>query len=1338
MKLPAISISRWAINAEGNLYREDGYVGIGTDSPTVALDVVGDVKVSGNIINDSINTSLDGYQTSLTALARIDSQQTTWNTTVLKDLDGYATTASVNNSLSQQTTWNTTVLKDLDGYETITAHNVDVAHQDTLNSQQSQWNTTVRAGLDGYVPYTGATRNVDLGQFSLTAVNPGGVDAVANYVAAGAHNEIAVSVDGINWTIIDVSAWFSANGINTIVYADGKWVVTGASAVVIYSTDGFNWTLTDSLITAFGGQTASYVAYGNGKWAALYRRGTLATSVDAINWAIPEGNFNTIFSSPSELCLVYGDGKFVVIGRNSGASTIAYSTDAITWTQIIVNNGPFSEGSYTDRLIFAVDNWVASTPNDGTLWSSGDLEFWTQVISTDFILTTVTNGTDLSIAIGTKLWVSAEGASWGQVSDTTVETYGAYSLAYANGKFIAVTNGDVTYTSSDGYVWSGNNVMPFSDTQYCTSVGASGVGQAATLLTNAAIVATGTSPAYGVEANTIHVTGDLTVDGSIICSTLDSLIDSNFIELITQAQDLRNAADGYVPYTGATRNVDLGNNSLTASAGVIGIGLSGAGVYGEGVPGSTSTAYYDSGDVVGSESIGTSIFTVSHDGTNAWVTKTVSPGNVLVLDSGLNTVAEYSLGTNQHAAVSDGTNMWFLSAANKTLKKILASTGELLGTFTYGTDLSYNMLFANESPGPYIYLAITGSDQLVRLWASDPGVGPYESYTIGSTPRNMAFDGTYIWVMFDNGTVKKWVENPERSEVYTYNVCESPSDILWDGANIWVTTWNTNEVSKYTTEGVLVDTYSTGDVLEPAYMVFDGTNIWIADDYTESKVVKINPSDGSIIGTYDTSPSDPALSICVGANRLWISDGANVTTLALESGVIQSGTTVISVDGVGVKAQGTGYGEGLDAYGGADGGYGLKAFGVGTSPGVYGEGGTTNGDGVVGVGIGSGYGLVGNSAHVTGNLTVDGSIINNTLTNSLLAQTTWNATVLKDLDGYETITAHNVDVAHQDTLNSQQSQWNTTVRAGLDGYATTVSVNNSLSQQTTWNATVLKDLDGYETITAHNVDVAHQDVLNSQQAQWNTTVRAGLDGYETTTAHNIDVAHQDVLNSQQAQWNTTVRAGLDGYALATDVAHQDTLNSQQAQWNTTVRAGLDGYVPYTGATANLDLGTRALISSTDAVSLGTDASTSHGLISGDVIVGGKFEVDGYAYFDGYVAVAGNITSSGQIAPNGNALLTPNGTTQLIDFSNGNFQTLSLVSASGNVTVTMTSMLVGASYCLKIIQHASAAKNVVWGSPVVKWAAAATPTITVTVNAIDIVSFIWDGTNMYGSIIQDLR
>ena len=33
VKLPDISISRWAINSGGDVYRADGYIGVGTDAP---------------------------------------------------------------------------------------------------------------------------------------------------------------------------------------------------------------------------------------------------------------------------------------------------------------------------------------------------------------------------------------------------------------------------------------------------------------------------------------------------------------------------------------------------------------------------------------------------------------------------------------------------------------------------------------------------------------------------------------------------------------------------------------------------------------------------------------------------------------------------------------------------------------------------------------------------------------------------------------------------------------------------------------------------------------------------------------------------------------------------------------------------------------------------------------------------------------------------------------------------------------------------------------------------------------------------------------------------------
>ena len=97
-------------------------------------------------------------------------------------------------------------------------------------------------------------------------------------------------------------------------------------------------------------------------------------------------------------------------------------------------------------------------------------------------------------------------------------------------------------------------------------------------------------------------------------------------------------------------------------------------------------------------------------------------------------------------------------------------------------------------------------------------------------------------------------------------------------------------------------------------------------------------------------------------------------------------------------------------------------------------------------------------------------------------------------------------------------------------------------------------------------------------------------------------------------------------------------------------------------------------------------------------------------------------------------LTPAGTTQAIDFGTGNIQTLSLASATGNVTLTFSNPAAGATYILKVIQGASA-RDVVWPASV-KWMQAMTPTITATSGAIDLITLFYDGTNYFGTAAQN--
>jgi hypothetical protein len=87
----------------------------------------------------------------------------------------------------------------------------------------------------------------------------------------------------------------------------------------------------------------------------------------------------------------------------------------------------------------------------------------------------------------------------------------------------------------------------------------------------------------------------------------------------------------------------------------------------------------------------------------------------------------------------------------------------------------------------------------------------------------------------------------------------------------------------------------------------------------------------------------------------------------------------------------------------------------------------------------------------------------------------------------------------------------------------------------------------------------------------------------------------------------------------------------------------------------------------------------------------------------------------------------------IALTNGTVQTATLT-ASTACTFTMPTATAGKSFLLLLKQAASTGNGTATFTGV-KWGTAGAPTITATAGKMDILSFIADGTNWYGSVIQ---
>jgi len=90
-----------------------------------------------------------------------------------------------------------------------------------------------------------------------------------------------------------------------------------------------------------------------------------------------------------------------------------------------------------------------------------------------------------------------------------------------------------------------------------------------------------------------------------------------------------------------------------------------------------------------------------------------------------------------------------------------------------------------------------------------------------------------------------------------------------------------------------------------------------------------------------------------------------------------------------------------------------------------------------------------------------------------------------------------------------------------------------------------------------------------------------------------------------------------------------------------------------------------------------------------------------------------------------------GTTQTLALTNGTVQTVTM---TGNCTFTMPTATAGKSFILICTQDATGSRTAVFTS--VKWPAGTAPTLTTTATTgVDIITFVANGTNWYGTYAQ---
>lgn len=115
---------------------------------------------------------------------------------------------------------------------------------------------------------------------------------------------------------------------------------------------------------------------------------------------------------------------------------------------------------------------------------------------------------------------------------------------------------------------------------------------------------------------------------------------------------------------------------------------------------------------------------------------------------------------------------------------------------------------------------------------------------------------------------------------------------------------------------------------------------------------------------------------------------------------------------------------------------------------------------------------------------------------------------------------------------------------------------------------------------------------------------------------------------------------------------------------------------------------------------------------------------------------GTLTVTGTYVDKANAVsqTLSDGATITWDTSLGKIATVTI---GGSRTMAAPTNLRVGTYILNVIQGGSGSYTITWNA-VFKWPAGVAPTLTTTVGARDIMSFVSDGTNLYGTYINDVK
>lgn len=249
---------------------------------------------------------------------------------------------------------------------------------------------------------------------------------------------IATSTNGLDWNSEALPEPVDRFAFSALAEADGTLVAVGAAGAIAYSQDGTNWLAASSgLLTPF-----SDVAFGQGRFVAANNQGSILVSTDGSAWTRVHSWSG--LDSASFTRLMYAGGIFFATSSAGAAASL----DGLHWWR----DEPLAAVS-PNAIIYANGDFLA-VGEHGVFLSADGLQWQAPTPGLTNALVGLAYGNGIFIVCDdSTFWISSDAANWTLVYQVDPGT-NVRDLAFANGRFVAVTADGTALVSADGTNWA--------------------------------------------------------------------------------------------------------------------------------------------------------------------------------------------------------------------------------------------------------------------------------------------------------------------------------------------------------------------------------------------------------------------------------------------------------------------------------------------------------------------------------------------------------------------------------------------------------------------------------------------------------------------------------------------------------------------------------------------------------------------------------------------------------------------------------------------------------------------------------------------------------------------